>query len=170
LVGRSGPVAAPVPVDLDLFPADLLVDLALLLDDVLLHADALLRHDALLGDDLLLVEDDLVLLVRQLGPSWAAGAFASVIGSRSTRTSSRSTGTVWLTCSDTTYLRSRARPLSRWVLPIRSSSSERVIAWSVSGPETSWPVVPPSWPTPPVVRSWSALVPATPVATESPSA
>ena len=72
----------------------------------------------------------------------AASTLASVIGSRSTRTSSRLTGTVCVTSSSTTYLRSRARPASRSVVPTRSSSSERVIASSVVGPETSWPAVP----------------------------
>ena len=45
------------------------------------------------------------------------------------------------TCSVTTYLRSRARPLSRLAVPTRSSSSERVIASSVVGPLVSWPTV-----------------------------
>ena len=43
----------------------------------------------------------------------AAPRLASVIGSRSSRTSSRWTGTVWVTFSVTTYFRSRARPASR---------------------------------------------------------
>ena len=44
------------------------------------------------------------------GPSSASPRLASVIGSRSTRTSSCVTGTVTCSCSVTTYLRSRARP------------------------------------------------------------
>ncbi len=40
------------------------------------------------------------------------------------------------------YLRSRARPASRRSVPTRKSSSERVIASSVSGPETSLPMTP----------------------------
>ena len=54
-------------------------------------AHALLRHRALLDDRLLLVEDHLVLLLGDLRrPSSPASTLASVIGSRSTRTSSRS--------------------------------------------------------------------------------
>jgi hypothetical protein len=67
---------------------------------------------------------------------------ASVIGSRSTRTSSRLTGTVSVTFSATTYLRSRARPTSCEVVPTVMRSSERVMALSVVGPEVSWPTVP----------------------------
>src|SRR3712207_3886889 len=46
------------------------------------------------------------------GPSVAAPTLASVIGSRSSRTSSRRTGTVWVTSSSTTYLRRLTRPIS----------------------------------------------------------
>jgi hypothetical protein len=46
-------------------------------------------------------------------PDRAWSRLASVIGSRSTRTSSRRTGTVACTCSVTTCLRNRARPRSR---------------------------------------------------------
>ena len=76
------------------------------------------------------------------GPSRALPTLASVIGSRSIRTSSWVTGTVWVTFSVTTYLRSRARPASTCWVPTRSCSSERVIASSVVGPEVSWPTVP----------------------------
>jgi len=44
------------------------------------------------------------------GPDSAASRLASVIGLRSTRTSSWLTETVWVTFSVTTYLGSRARP------------------------------------------------------------
>jgi hypothetical protein len=47
-----------------------------------------------------------------------------------------------VTCSVTTYLRRRTWPLSREALPTTSSSSERVIASSVVGPDVSWPTVP----------------------------
>ena len=60
----------------------------------------------------------------------------------STRTTDTTTGTVCVTFSVTTYLRRRARPASRLAVPTLSSSSERVIAWSVVGPLTSWPTVP----------------------------
>src|SRR5215218_1809395 len=76
-----------------------------------------------------------------LGPLVAASRLASVIGSRSTRTSSRCTGTVTCWVSVTTDLRSRARPRSRVSVPTRSSSSERVMASSVVGPEVSRPTV-----------------------------
>src|ERR687897_727383 len=76
------------------------------------------------------------------GPLVARPTLASVIGSRSTRTSSRRTGTVCCTSSVTTYLRSRARPRSWSTLPTRSSSSERVIASSVVGPLVSRPTAP----------------------------
>src|SRR4051812_6411810 len=68
------------------------------------------------------------------GPSVALSTLASVIGSRSTRTSSRCTGTVVCTSSVTTYLRSRARPVSCDRLPTSSSSSERVMASCGRGP------------------------------------
>jgi len=72
------------------------------------------------------------------GPLVASSTLASVIGSRSTRTSSRWTGTVRCSCSVTTYLRSRARPVSRRCVPTSSSSSERVIASSsLPRPDTS---------------------------------
>jgi hypothetical protein len=95
------------------------------------------------------VEGDLVLLLGELPPAIAASRLASVIGSRSMRTSSRCTGTVVVTFSVTMYLRSRALPDSRLVVPTESSSSERVIASSVSGPLTSRPTLsfsrPESW-------------------------
>ena len=68
-------------------------------------------------------------LVRQLtGRSYASGV----------------TGTVVVTFSVTMCLRSRARPDSRWIVPTRSSSSERVIASSVVGPLVSRPSAPAS--------------------------
>ena len=67
---------------------------------------------------------------------------ASVMGSRSTRTSSRVTGTVSVTFSVTTYLRSRARPTSSERVPTFRRSSDSVMASSVVGPEVSWPTVP----------------------------
>jgi hypothetical protein len=76
------------------------------------------------------------------GPSRASPTLPSVIGSRSIRTSSRETGTVVVTSSVTTYLRSRARPVCTRSVPTRSCSSERVMASSVVGPEVSWPTVP----------------------------
>src|SRR3712207_8389802 len=61
---------------------------------------------------------------------------ASVIGSRSTRSSSRCTGTVCVTFSVTTYLRRRTRPDSWLVLPTRRSEehtselqSRQYIVW-----------------------------------------
>ena len=66
---------------------------------------------------------------------------ASVIGSRSIRTSSLVTGTLTVCCSVVTYLRRRARPASRRSVPTLRRSSERVIASSVVGPEVSWPTV-----------------------------
>ena len=74
------------------------------------------------------------------GPSIALPTLPSVMGSRVTRTSSWDTGTVWVTFSVTTYLRRRARPDSRDVVPTESSSSERVMASSVVGPLVSRPV------------------------------
>ena len=62
---------------------------------------------------------------------------ASVIGSRSTRTSSWLTGTDSWIVSVTTYLRSRTRPVSSVAVPTRIRSSERVIASSVVGPGVS---------------------------------
>ena len=76
------------------------------------------------------------------GPSMASPTLASVMGSRSTRTSSRDTGTVSVTFSVTTYLRRRARPTSSERVPTLRRSSERVMASSVVGPEVSWPTVP----------------------------
>ena len=73
------------------------------------------------------------------GPSVASSTLASVIGSRSTRTSSRARGPSSATSSVTTYLRRRARPVSRSAVPTESSSSERVIASSVVGPDVSRP-------------------------------
>ena len=72
----------------------------------------------------------------------ALPTLASVIGSRSMRTSSCDTGTVWVTFSVTTYLRRRARPTSSRRVPTLRRSSDRVIASSVVGPEVSWPTVP----------------------------
>src|SRR5215210_483078 len=60
-------------------------------------------------------------------------------GCRSTRACSRETGTVSVTFSVTTYLRSRARPTSSERVPTFRRSSERVIALSVVGPEVSRP-------------------------------
>lgn len=59
-----------------------------------------------------------------------ASRLASVIGSRSTRTSSWRTATVCRCSSATTYLRRRARPDSWRSTPTCISSSERVIASS----------------------------------------
>ncbi len=84
----------------------------------------------------------MLLLGQVCGPDVASPMLALVIGSRSTRTCSRSTGTVVSTSSVTMYLRRRARPASRRSVSTRSSSSERVIASSVSGPETSLPMTP----------------------------
>jgi hypothetical protein len=71
------------------------------------------------------------------GPSIAWPTFASVIGSRETTARSRCTGTDSVTCSVSTVLTSFARPASSRCLAIASSSSVRVIAWSVVGPEVS---------------------------------
>ena len=71
------------------------------------------------------------------GPDIARSTFASVIGSRSTRAVSCRVVTVSETGSVSTRLRSRTRPASRSRVPTRSSSSERVIASSVVGPEVS---------------------------------
>jgi peptidoglycan/xylan/chitin deacetylase (PgdA/CDA1 family) len=76
------------------------------------------------------------------GPEVAASKLGSVIGSRSMRAFSRRAGRVYCTCSVVTYLRSRTRPRSRSAVPTRSSSSERVMASSVVGPDTSRPTVP----------------------------
>src|SRR4051794_6336603 len=95
------------------------------------------------------------------GPSIASSRLASVTGSRSMRTSSRWTGTVLVTFSVTTYLRRRALPVSRCVVPTRSSSSERVIARSVSDPLTSLPTTSrePSGVGSPERSDWSPLRP-----------
>src|SRR5215218_4237769 len=61
------------------------------------------------------------------GPLVAASRLASVIGSRSTRTSSRCTGTVTCWVSVTTDLRSRARPRSRVSVPARSAVLDVVV-------------------------------------------
>src|SRR5689334_23084116 len=74
-------------------------------------------------------------------PDRAASRLAPVTGSRSSRTSSWLTGTVVLTFSVTTYLRSRARPTGTLSVPTFSRSSERVIA-----PSVSWPWGPPPGP------------------------
>ena len=66
-------------------------------------------------------------------PDSAWSRLASVMGSRVTLTSSWLTGTVLDTSSVTTYLRSRALPVSVFSTPTCSCSSERVIArrcWS----------------------------------------
>src|SRR3954470_10663297 len=62
------------------------------------------------------------------GPAIASSMFSSVIGSRSTRASSRLTGTVCWTSSVSTYFFRRVRPRSRSAVPTRTSSSERVMA------------------------------------------
>ena len=54
-------------------------------------------------------------------------------------TDTEDTGTVRVSVSVVTYLRSRARPASTRSVPTRSCSSERVIALSVVGPEVSRP-------------------------------
>ena len=81
----------------------------------------------LLRDDLLLVKDDLVLFLGDGRTGLASPMLASVIGSRSTRTSSRCTGTVFCTCSVTTYcaaarVRFHVAPCPPAV-PLRSGSS-----------------------------------------------
>ncbi len=78
-----------------------------------------------------------MLLLGDRGPGEGGVRLVSVMGSRSTRTCSRVTGTVTCWFSVTTYLRSRARPASTRSVPARTRSSERVIASSVVGPEVS---------------------------------
>ncbi len=69
-----------------------------------------------------------MLLLRQVrAPSNACPWLPPVIGSRSTTTSSRLTGTVALTVSVTIYLRDRARLVSICCVPTCNRSCERVI-------------------------------------------
>jgi hypothetical protein len=107
-----------------------------------LRSFRLAGHEPLLDHRLLLPQDHLVLLLGDVRAGIAASMLALVIGSRSRRAFSRRTGTVCYTCSVVTYLRSRTRPRSRWAVPTRSSSSERVMASSVVAPDTSRPTVP----------------------------
>jgi hypothetical protein len=134
---RSALGAATVHVGVDLLLADLFGDGLLVGHRLLVEADPLHRNGLLLDDRPLLVQYDLVLLFADIRAGRAAPTFRSVIGSRSTRTSSRLTGTVWVTFSVVTYFRSRARPASSLRVPTLTRSSDRVIASSVVGPEVS---------------------------------
>ena len=130
-------------VDLDLLLADLVADLLLPGDGLLVQADALDRHGLLLDDRALGVQGDLVLL---LADGRAVHGVADVgVGDRLALDAGpprARPGTVSVTFSVTTYLRSRARPASSVRVPTFSRSSERVMASSVVGPEVSWPTVP----------------------------
>ena len=105
--------------------------------DVLVEAHALLRDRGLVDDDLLLVEHDLVLLLGDLGAG--RGCVAVGVGDRLALDANllalHRNGLGHVLGDD--VLDQARRPVSRWVVPTRSSSSERVIAASVSGPLTS---------------------------------
>jgi hypothetical protein len=159
MVGRRLSAARVAWVDVDVWLVDLL--LADLLGDLLLGDGLGAQADPLDRDGSLATTGRSACRVTSCssslmaGPDSAASRLASVIGSRSSRTSSWLTGTEVVTVSVTTYLRSRARPVWTFSVPTCRRSSERVIASSVVGPE-----VPPRTPAGSLARSPPSAYPA----------